>query len=166
MSKKSRKRNKKILAAIGIGLGAAAMASRKKGTAADVDSGRGGDSSSAKSRVEANTPKKKDTVVKTPKTIQDNKPAKRSNASIAGDFITKVNNPKTMESGMQMSNDLVNYKLPSRTRTPIKADNSGIIRQYKSGGRANYKHGGSTGSSKSSGCEIRGTSPILMKGKR
>ena len=30
MSKKSRKRNKKILAAIGIGLGAAALASRKK----------------------------------------------------------------------------------------------------------------------------------------
>ena len=93
-------------------------------------------------------------------------PKTRSNASIAGDFITKVNNPKKMESGMQMSNDLVSSKLPSRTRTPIKADNSGIIKQYKSGGRANYKHGGSTGSSKSSGCEIRGTSPILMKGKR
>jgi hypothetical protein len=30
MSKKSRQRNKKILAAIGIGLGAAAMASKKK----------------------------------------------------------------------------------------------------------------------------------------
>ena len=30
MSKKSRKRNKKILAAIGIGLGAAALASKKK----------------------------------------------------------------------------------------------------------------------------------------
>ena len=38
MSKKSRKRNKKILAAIGIGLGAAALASRRKSdTAADVD---------------------------------------------------------------------------------------------------------------------------------
>ena len=141
MSKKSRKRNKKILAAIGIGLGAAALASRKKGTAADVDSGRGGDSSSAKSRVEANTPKKKDTVVKTPTTIQDNKPAKRSNASIAGDFITKVNNPKKMEYGMQMSNDLVSSKLPGRTRTPIKADNSGIIKQYKSGGRVKKSMG-------------------------
>ena len=30
MSKKSRKRNKKILAAIGIGLGAAALASKRK----------------------------------------------------------------------------------------------------------------------------------------
>ena len=45
MSKKSRKRNKKILAAIGIGLGAAALASRKKKSDAQskisVDSGRG-----------------------------------------------------------------------------------------------------------------------------
>ena len=61
-------------------------------------------------------------------------PKTRSNASIAGDFISKINNPKSMESGMQMSNDLVSSKLPNRTRTPIKADNSGIIRQYKSGG--------------------------------
>jgi len=167
MSKKSRKRNKKILAAIGIGLGAAAMASKRKANLASTEDGKSAKADRGFTMADvANTAKKKDTVVKTPTTIQDNKPAKRSNASIAGDFITKVNNPKTMESGMQMSNDLVNYKLPSRTRTPIKADNSGIIRQYKSGGRANYKHGGSTGSSKSSGCEIRGTSPILMKGKR
>ena len=39
MSKKSRKRNKKILAAIGIGLGAAALASRKKGTETDANDG-------------------------------------------------------------------------------------------------------------------------------
>ena len=39
MSKKSRKRNKKILAAIGIGLGAAALSSRKKAaSASDVES--------------------------------------------------------------------------------------------------------------------------------
>ena len=93
-------------------------------------------------------------------------PKTRSNASIAGDFISKINNPKSMESGMQMSNDLVSSKLPSRTRTPIKADNSGIIKQYKSGGRANYKHGGSTGSSKSYGAAKRGISPILMKGRK
>ena len=68
-------------------------------------------------------------------------PKTRSNASIAGDFISKINNPKNMESGMQMSNDLVNYKLPSRTRTPIKADNSGIIKQYKSGGRVKKSMG-------------------------
>ena len=37
MSKKSRKRNKKILAAIGIGLGAAALASRKKSDLASTE---------------------------------------------------------------------------------------------------------------------------------
>ena len=40
-------------------------------------------------------------------------PKTRSNASIAGDFISKINNPKSMESGMQIA--------------------------YKSGGRAGKK---------------------------
>ena len=56
MSKKSRRRNKKILGLLGV-LGAGLMASRNKGTAAaNVDSGRGGDSSSARARVKANKP--------------------------------------------------------------------------------------------------------------
>ena len=56
MSKKSRKRNKKILGLLGV-LGAGLMASRNKGTAAaDVNSGRDGDSSSAIARVKANKP--------------------------------------------------------------------------------------------------------------
>ena len=49
--------------------------------------------------------------------------------------------------------------------SPLRTDGLGDM-DIKDGGRANYKHGGSTGSSKSSGCEIKGTSPILMKGKR
>lgn len=59
MSKKSRRRNKKILgalAAIGTGL---ALANRGKGTEdsnISVDSGRGGDSSSAMARRIANEP--------------------------------------------------------------------------------------------------------------
>ena len=57
MSKKSRRRNKKILGVLGA-LGAAALLGRNKGTAAaDVDSGRGGDSSSAVARAIANSPK-------------------------------------------------------------------------------------------------------------
>ena len=56
MSKKSRRRNKKILGVLGA-LGAAALLGRRKGTAAaDVNSGRDGDSSSALARVKANTP--------------------------------------------------------------------------------------------------------------
>ena len=68
MSKKSRKRNKKILAAIGIGLGAAALASRKpKQSDVSQDSGRG---SGLRDTVDIKktTPKKKpDTTVTTPK---------------------------------------------------------------------------------------------------
>jgi hypothetical protein len=54
MSKKSRKRNKKILGLLAAGLGAAALMKRRGTAAANVDSGRGGDSSSAKARVIAN----------------------------------------------------------------------------------------------------------------
>jgi hypothetical protein len=58
MSKKSRRRNRKILGALAAGLGAAALM-RGRGTpaAANVDSGRGGDSASAVARAIANTPK-------------------------------------------------------------------------------------------------------------
>ena len=61
MSKKSRKRNRRILgalAALGTGL---ALANKGKGmemSNISVDSGRGGDSASAMSRVAANTPAK------------------------------------------------------------------------------------------------------------
>ncbi len=57
MSKKSRKRNRRILKALAVGLGTAALM-RGRGTpaAANVDSGRSGDSSSALARFKANTP--------------------------------------------------------------------------------------------------------------
>ena len=86
MSKKSRKRNKKILAAIGIGLGAAALASRKKRDAVISDGDKNDNAN--KTIVKKDTAKKsatgaselglttreKSTPVKTPTTIQDNKP--------------------------------------------------------------------------------------------
>ena len=54
MSKKSRKRNRRLLKAAAL-IGGLAMMGRRKGTpAADVDSGRGGDSASAAARVAAN----------------------------------------------------------------------------------------------------------------
>ena len=86
-------------------------------------------------------------------------PKTRSNASIAGDFISKINNPKSMESGMQMSNDLVSSKLPSRKRVSLEQGMSNIdttpIKQYKSGGRV-----------KGCGKALRGFGKAMKKGKR
>ena len=84
MSKKSRKRNKKILAAIGLGLGAAALASKKKAaSASDVEANdnafRINDKKPSIAAVSGDKkstakPAKKETpTVKTKKTIQDNK---------------------------------------------------------------------------------------------
>ena len=109
MSKKSRKRNKKILAAIGIGLGAAALASRKpKQSDVSQDSGRG---SGLRDTVDTKkTTPKKDTTVTTPRTIQDNKyKGPRNTKSIrvkentnkvytdatGGESTAKVGNPKS-----------------------------------------------------------------------
>ena len=60
MSKKRKRRLRKLAKVLGAGLAIAglgrAFANRNKTSAADVDSGRGGDSSSAMARVLANTP--------------------------------------------------------------------------------------------------------------
>ena len=79
MSKKSRKRNKKILAAIGLGLGAAAMASKKRNASiADNEANESGFAASTKKpsiAAVSGTKKdtaKKETTVTTPKTIKDN----------------------------------------------------------------------------------------------
>ena len=79
MSKKSRKRNKKILAAIGLGLGAVALANRKpKQSDVSQDSGRG-----SGLRDTVDTPKKKPvtkktttTKVSTPTTVMDSMPTR------------------------------------------------------------------------------------------
>ena len=85
-------------------------------------------------------------------------PKTRSNASIAGDFISKINNPKNAEYGMQFSNDLVNYKPTGRKRVGLEQGMSNIdmtpIKQYKSGGRV-----------KGCGKALRGFGKA-MKGKR
>ena len=74
MSKKSRKRNKKILAAIGIGLGAAALASKKKRNASiqtNEAKESGFDIPAVKSTAKKETP-----TVKTSTTVMDSMPAK------------------------------------------------------------------------------------------
>jgi len=147
MSKKSRKRNKKILAAIGLGLGAAAMASKRK---ADLASTEDGKSAPAKSiptgpkELGISTRKKKSTSI-APRAVNVATPPKRSNASTAGDFINKINDKKSAESGMQFSNSLVNSKLPTRKRVSLEQGMSNIdttpIKQYKSGGRVKKSMG-------------------------
>ena len=183
MSKKSRKRNKKILAAIGIGLGAAAMASRKpKQSDVSQDSGRG---SGLRDTVDTKkTTPKKDTTVTTPTTIQDNKPTTPRNPksirvktntnkvytdATGGESTAKVGNPKSVfkgEDGYLRQGENATPMTPGRFGTYAARNKKPAMLGLKSGGRANYKHGGSTGSSKSSGCEIKGTSPILMKGRK
>ena len=79
MSKKSRKRNKKILAAIGIGLGAAAMASKRKSDLASTEDGKSAKAdptytiADVSNTAKKTTAKKETPTVKTKKTIQDNK---------------------------------------------------------------------------------------------
>ena len=78
MSKKSRKRNKKILAAIGIGLGAAAMASkRNKSIDKGIQSANDDKGSDMLKKTDFITKKKKETpTVKTSTTVMDSMPTR------------------------------------------------------------------------------------------
>jgi len=81
MSKKSRKRNKKILAAIGLGLGAAAMASKKRNASiADNENKESGMDISPKTDyiTKKDTAKKETPTVKTATTVMDSKPKKQA----------------------------------------------------------------------------------------
>ena len=73
MSKKSRRRNKKILAAIGLGLGAAAMASKKRNASNSVVEANDNafDIPAVKSTAKKETP-----TVKTSTTVMNSMPAK------------------------------------------------------------------------------------------
>ena len=176
MSKKSRKRNKKILAAIGIGLGAAALASKRKKDA----------------NVEMNLPKAdmSKSIPTGPKELGISTAKKKSVSTGTGrDFGKSSPKYEPKETRMTSANvqsgkidapykNIFSFDGGAKVRSQNAERNARIRKQnnpavtgttlpgMKSGGRANYKHGGSTGSSKSSGCEIRGTSPILLKGKR
>ena len=157
MSKKSRKRNKKILAVLGLAAAATAASRRNKGTAQGAS---GSDKAKFTSDAAYKTPVAPVASI-APRAVNVATPPKRSNASTAGDFINKINDKKSAESGMQFSNSLVNSKLPTRKRVSLEQGMSNIdttpIKQYKSGGRATYKSGGAA---------KRGISPILLKGKR
>jgi hypothetical protein len=154
MSKKSRQRNKKILAAIGIGLGAAAMASKRK---SDLASTEAKSTPTGPKELGISTRKKSTT-------IQDNKPTVfKPNKSAADDIMRGG-------SGTKYVDKYEGTPLKRLQKNSVGPSMSGIddTRDFaaKSGGRAGYKHGGSTGSSKSYGAAKRGISPILMKGRK
>lgn len=170
MSKKSRRRNKRLLALAGLA-GAVAL-SRRKNATADVDSGRGGDSSSAEARANANKKTdyitKKDTsksdVVAAPKKVNNNTFRTRGRITdSAGNTIpsetkmnyvknAKINALNTAEGSPSIDNP---YKSKPNPR--------GRGNFMKSGGRAGLKSGG-----KVRGCGIakRGLGRAMKKGKR
>ena len=147
MSKKSRKRNKALLALAGIA-GAAALSSRKKKSdLASTEDGKGG----------------MDTTQKAKQSMTSDKayspPKKKATPKVYQDDIMKGG------SGTKYVDKYAGTPLRRLQNSPLRTDGLGDM-DMKDGGRANYKSGGSTGSSKSSGCAIKGISPILMKGRK
>jgi hypothetical protein len=155
MSKKSRKRNKKILTILGLAAAATAASRRNKGTAADANDGFRTKSNKSVSagggQTYAPTPK-----VVLPKTKIQSKPPTLYRP-----------NPKTLASPKwnNWADDSApdgsgNYVTPrSRSKGYSRDGATGLDDAYaaKDGGRATYKSGGAA---------KRGISPILMKGKK
>jgi len=147
MSKKSRKRNKKILGALAAGLGAMAlMKGRGTPAAANVDSGRDGTSSSALARVKANTPV---TGVVYPGSNRRKK------------WIST--NPLANKNWNKMDTSEVNmdYVAPGTTRYSNPDFGLGPW-AAKKGGRAGHKSGGRV---KGAGCAKRGFGKAFKGGK-
>ena len=159
MSKKSRKRNKKILAVLGLAAAATAASRRKKAAIADTDDAGIGVSRTSNLGGTDHIPK---VVVPKAKAIVDSgpvlnvtggihagKPAKgmliKQRALNAGNSV-----PPSMRGGALHAEG---YQSPSRN---IKG-RLGSVNYRKDGGRATYKSGGAA---------KRGISPILMKGKK
>jgi hypothetical protein len=190
MSKKSRRRNKALLTIAGLA-GAAALANRKpKQSSTEEDSGNRGDGPAAIARRNANkttTAKKKsepkkvyqDDIMRGGSGVKDNSP--KNPYSIRTDKTpikfglgaqkgyTKTSIPKattTIQDNMPAEPKGNTATGSVDFNDKIRANNERIKSGLKSGGRAGYKHGGSTGSSKSYGAAKRGISPILMKGRK
>ena len=186
MSKKSRKRNKKILAAIGIGLGAAALASRKnKADLASTEDGKTG-STKKPSIAEVSGTKKPDSKMPdnlSKNTGKDNKPVKLRFGQVkdkTGEI--KATKPFSFLSGSKKDDKpaLPGKTMAESNQVPTKrpgdtyysdgskrlgANNrstSTTLPGMKSGGRAEYKSGGRV---KGCGKALRGFGKA-MKGNR
>ena len=147
MSAKSRKRNRRLAALAGV-ITAGALAARKnKADLASTEDGKGGI----------------DTIAKAKQSMTSDKayspPKKKSTPNVYQDDIMKGG------SGTKYVDKYAGTPLRRLQNSPLRTDGLGDM-DMKDGGRAGYKSGGSTGSSKSSGCAIKGISPILMKGRK
>ena len=153
MSKKSRKRNKKILTILGLAAAATAASRRNKGTAADANDGFRTKSNKSVSAGGGQTYAPKAVV---PKTKIQSKPPTLYRPD-----------PKTLDSPKwnNWADDSApdgsgNYVTPrSRSKGYSRDGATGLDDAYaaKDGGRATYKSGGAA---------KRGISPILLKGKK
>ena len=186
MSAKSRKRNRRLAALAGLA-GAVAFANRKpKQSSTEADSGRGGDTASAKAREDSNkkTTTKKDTTVTTPKTIQDNKSKDTAKKPIPGIRVDKnsitaskydKDTPNKTFSGPDRKYDYVNRASEKNTAGVAKPKKSlmatvfpksGAADEFKAStqdyNRGNYKSGGRA---KGCGKALRGFGKA-MKGNR
>ena len=167
MSKKSRKRNKKILAAIGIGLGAAALASRKrKSDLASTEDGKSGSTkitggTNLNDYVTKKDTSKTDTTPKdtTPKDMQP----KGSNVRTRQRIVDSSGN--TVESAGVKSKDVKGILPPSQNKGNMYAgvgETNPRSRGYgkKDGGRMGLKSGGSS-VKKSMGKALRGGGKVM-----
>ena len=161
MSKKSRKRNKKILAAIGIGLGAAALASwKKKSDLAGTE-----DNKSGSTKITGGTNLNDYDGGTTKPIAKDTNKGSGSNVRTRQRIVDSSGN--TVESAGVKSKDVKGILPPSQNKGNMYAgvgDTNPRSRGYgkKDGGRAEYKSGGKV---KGCGKALRGFGKA-MKGNR
>ena len=163
MSKKSRKRNRLILAALAAGT---LMKNRKLANATDTVNPVGG-----VDQIAANAKKKSTPIAPIgPRSVNVATPPKRSNVSIAkrssrgvGDYPDYTAAP-TRVNGVQIKGRL--NAQPTTPFSPAQGNRKKTIAEVLSGGDTRgYKSGGRTGYS-AGGAAKRGISPILLKGKK
>ena len=174
MSKKSRRRNKRLLALAGLA-GAVALSNRNKRNAsiADNEARESGMDIAVKDSPKIASPK--NTVVNTPTTIMDSMPAapkknplsKRIRTGTNEVYTIKGGNTGTGNSKSLFIGDDGSYTQGNRTfpnkMSYMNRDKKPAMLGLKSGGRAGLKSGG-----KVKGCGIakRGLGRAMKKGKR
>ena len=165
MSKKSRKRNKKILAAIGLGLGAAALASRKKKS----DLAGTEDNKSGSTKITGGT-NLNDYVTKKDTSKTDVKPIAKPESKATGSNVRTRqrivdSSGDTVESAGVKSKDVKGILPPSQNKGNMYAgvgETNPRSRGYgkKDGGRMGLKSGGSS-VKKSMGKALRGGGKVM-----